>query len=126
MRIRVVCEHNEVRLPVLGELLALGWNRNQIVCPSSDSSDKEWRVPKNPSAQAGRERGRSFKGYPCDVALFNSIEGVSDPNHVVVLVECKLPGDPSSISELETCLVLEPHAPQHLPITKYHFEGSRK
>lgn len=103
-------EHNEVRVPTLEKLVALGWRRAQIVCPSPDGTDKEWRVPKNPSAQAARRRGRSFPGYPVDIALFDSVEGVSDPQHALIIVECKLPGDPSGLTELETYLTLEPHA----------------
>lgn len=103
-------EHNEVRLPLLDALVSLGWSRQQIVCPSPDTTDTEWRIPKNPSAQAARERGRSFESYPCDLIIFDSIEGCRDPEHALVIVECKLPGDSSGISELETYLTLEPRA----------------
>lgn len=101
-------EHNETRLPTLQKLVELGWSRAQIVCPSPDTSEKEWRVPKNPSAQAARERGRTFQSYPVDIAVFDSVEGSSDPEHALIIIECKLPGDPSGLSELETYLTLEP------------------
>ena len=103
-------EHNDVRLPTLQALIDLGWHRNQIVCPSPGSTDKEWRIPKNPSSQANRECGRSFESYPCDIAIFDSVDGVLDPEHAIILIECKLPGDTSGMSELETYLTLEPRA----------------
>lgn len=62
-------EHHEVRLPLLRELLRKGWSRDRIICPSPDSDDREWRVPKSPSENALREAGRSFNGYPVDMAI---------------------------------------------------------
>lgn len=103
-------EHNEVRLPLLSALVDLGWSRQQIVCPSPDTNEREWRIPKNPSAQAARERGRSFDSYPCDLIVFDSIEGYKDPEHALVIAECKLAGDTGGITELETYLTLEPRA----------------
>lgn len=38
-------KHHLTRLPVLDDLLKLGWDRNQIICPSPDSEDTEWYVP---------------------------------------------------------------------------------
>ena len=74
-------EHHLTRLPVLKALIDLGWRREQIQCPSPDSSDKEWRVPKTPSDSAQRELGRSYKGYPVDIALFDNGEGKGDWQH---------------------------------------------
>lgn len=101
-------EHHLTRLLVLKALIDLGWRREQIQCPSPDSSDKEWRVPKTPSDSAQRELGRSYKGYPVDIALFDNGEGKGDWQHCKVIVECKEPGDPSGLSELETYMGLEP------------------
>lgn len=103
-------EHHLTRIPVLESLLKLGWAREQIQCPSPDSDDKEWRVPKNPSAAAAREKGRSFDGYPVDVAIFDSKENKSDHRHIRIIVECKTPGDGSGLAELQTYMGLEPKA----------------
>lgn len=67
-------EHEEVRLPVLERLSRLGWSRGQIVCPSPDSGDVEWRVPHPASEHSKREAGRSYKGYPVDLVIFDSGE----------------------------------------------------
>ena len=56
-------EHHLTRLPVLERLLLLGWEREQIICPSPNSDDTEWHVPKTPSEATNRESKRSFKGY---------------------------------------------------------------
>lgn len=98
-------EHHQARLPVLEALLVLGWERSQIQCPPDD---REWRVPKNPSSAAAREKGRSFDGYPVDIALFDSSAGKGDWRHANVIIECKTPGDSSGLSELETYMGLEP------------------
>lgn len=34
-------EHHLTRLPVLERLLLLGWEREQIICPSPNSDDTE-------------------------------------------------------------------------------------
>lgn len=103
-------EHHLTRLPVLAELQALGWNRSQIICPSPDSDDVEWYVPKTPSEAANREAKRKFKGFPVDIALFDDVEYVGDYEHVVALIECKEPKKTVGISQLKIYLGLEPHA----------------
>ena len=103
-------EHHLVRLPLLDQLVSLGWNRDQIQCPSPDSSDKEWRVPKNPSSAALREKERAFEGFPVDVAIFDSVDGKGDYRHIKIVIECKAPNETAGISELETYLSLEPRA----------------
>lgn len=103
-------EHHQTRLPVLDALLGLGWARGQIQCPSPDSGDKEWRVPKNPSSAAKRENGRSFEGFPVDIAVFDSTEGKGDWKRLKILIECKAPGDASGLAELQTYMGLEPRA----------------
>lgn len=103
-------EHHEVRLPLLRELLRKGWDRDQIICPSPDSDDREWRVPKTPSENALREAGRSFKGYPVDMAIFDSPRHRGEWDHVIALVETKAPNHKEGISELSTYLGLEPNA----------------
>ena len=103
-------EHRLVRLPVLDSLIGFGWLREQIVCPSPDSDDTEWRVPKTPSEAAKRERGGKFEGFPCDIAVFDSPDNVGDWEHIEIIVEAKAPEVDVGISELETYLGLEPHA----------------
>lgn len=103
-------EHHNVRLPLLGKLTDLGWLREQIICPSPDSDDREWRVPKTPSEATKREQGRSYEGFPCDIAIFDSPENLGDWEHVEIIVETKAPNTNAGISELETYLGLEPHA----------------
>lgn len=103
-------EHNQVRLPLLEKLLNLGWHRSQIVCPSPDTSDTEWRVPKNPSSATLREKGAKYDGFPCDIAIFDSPDHVGMPEHVSVIIECKAPHEQFGLAELETYLALEPRA----------------
>ncbi len=103
-------EHHEVRLPLLDALVSLGWNRDQIQCPSPDSDDREWRVPRNPSSAARREKGQRFDGFPVDVAIFDSASDKGDYRHVSIIVECKAPNETAGVSELETYLSLEPRA----------------
>lgn len=103
-------EHAEVRLPLLEKLLELGWKREQIICPSPGSADTEWRVPKSPSEATRREKGERFEGYPCDIAMFDDPNHVGEPNHVIILFECKQPGEGAGVEQLETYLGLEPHA----------------
>lgn len=102
-------EHHLTRLPVLDALLKLGWERNQIICPSLDSEDTEWYVPKSPSEATNREAKRKFKGFPVDVALFDDVEYVGDYEHIVALIECKEPSKTEGISQLKIYLGLEPH-----------------
>lgn len=102
-------EHHLTRLPVLERLLTLGWERGQIICPSPDSDDTEWHVPKTPSEATNREAKRSFKGYPVDIAIFDDVEYVNDYEHIVAIVECKEPNKSEGISQLKIYLGLEPH-----------------
>ncbi len=103
-------EHWQTRLPVLSALIEAGWERGQIVCPSPDSDNSEWRVPKTPSDATEREAGRSFKGFPVDLALFDDAEFVGDYEHIVAIIECKAPNRTEGISQLKIYLGLEPHA----------------
>lgn len=103
-------EHHLTRLPVLERLLLLGWEREQIICPSPNSDDTEWHVPKTPSEATNRESKRSFKGYPVDIALFDDVEFVNDYEHIVAIIECKEPNKNEGISQLKIYLGLEPHA----------------
>lgn len=101
-------EHTEVRLPILDQLLKLGWSRGQIICPSPDSDDAEWRVPNPPSEHSKREAGRSFKGDPVDLAIFDSDENVGDPEHIKAIFEFKAPDIAVGKHQLLTYLANEP------------------
>lgn len=103
-------EHHLTRLPVLDNLMKLGWERAQIVCPSPDTDDTEWHVPKTPSEATKRESKQSFKGYPVDIALFDDVEFAGDYEHIVCIIECKEPNKLEGISQLQIYLGLEPHA----------------
>ena len=103
-------EHHTVRLPFLQKLLSAGWNRFQIICPSPDSIDKEWQVPKTPSDNASREAKRRFAGYPVDIAIFDEPAHVGEWDHIIAIVETKAETEDTGISQLETYLGLEPHA----------------
>lgn len=101
-------EHHLTRLPTLRSLLELGWSRDQIQCPSPESNDTEWRVPKTPSESSRREKGHGYNGFPVDMAIFDSVEGRGDWKHCKIIIECKEPSESSGISELETYMGLEP------------------
>ena len=101
-------EHHLVRLPVLRQLVELGWDRAQIICPSPDSDDTEWRVPKTPSDATKRERGASFAGYPVDIAVFSTPGGKGNPDELLFIVECKAPEEEAGISQLTSYLGFEP------------------
>lgn len=90
--------------PVVELLVSYGWSLDQIVF-----GKHEWRVPKSPSQATERERGNSFQGFPVDIAVFDSAKHVGKPKHLVFMVECKQPDDPSGVPQLETYLAGEPH-----------------
>jgi len=95
-------EHEEVRLPLIDKLVALGWHKDQILW------DPEWKVPKTPSDATKREEGKSFAGFPVDIALFETPERRGDREYVKVLIETKAPDIEAGISQLETYMSLEP------------------
>ena len=68
----------------------------------------EWRVPKTPSEAFKREKGRSFQGFPVDIAVFDDVKNVGDYRHILFVVECKEPDESKGISQLETYLSCEP------------------
>lgn len=103
-------EHHLTRLPVLKMLLKMGWEREQIICPSPESDNTEWHVPKTPSEATSREAKHKFKGFPVDIALFDDVEHVGDYEHVIALIECKEPSKKEGISQLKIYLGLEPHS----------------
>lgn len=101
-------EHELTRIPTLNALLKVGWDRKQIICPSDDSSDTEWRVPKTPHDATQRERKYSFEYYPVDMAIFDSPEHVGQYDHLFGIVECKKPDVDAGVNQLEIYMGLEP------------------
>ena len=90
--------------PLVQYLLDNGWHLEQIVF-----GKKEWFVPKSPSEQTKREKGRSFNGFPVDIAVFDDIKTIGDPRHLLFIIECKQPNEQAGVSQLEAYFVGEPH-----------------
>ena len=63
--------------PLVEILVSKGWNLKQIIF-----GKKEWKVPKTPSEASKREAGRSFAGFPVDIAVFDSVENANDYRHL--------------------------------------------
>ena len=108
-------EQQQVVGPLVQYLVSVGWSLDQMVFGRG-----EWRVPRNPSESHKRDMNRSFRGYPCDVAIFDSPERLGDPRHLVMIVETKAPKakgkqnrtpkEQRGVSQLESYMGLEPHA----------------
>lgn len=90
--------------PLVERLCTMGWHLDQIVF-----GRKEWYVPKTPSQASEREKGRSFEGFPCDIAIFDSPKHVGNYRHLLIIIECKQPNERVGVSQLETYLSSEPH-----------------
>lgn len=97
-------EHTQVRLPIVKGLEVLGW------APAQMQWEPEWRVPKAPSESKKREDGRSFDGWPVDLALFQDTDGKNDWQNIVGIVEFKAPDQKTGLSQLEIYLAREPRA----------------
>lgn len=97
-------EHQDVRLPTIAALTALGWSEAQL------QWRPEWRVPRAPSEASKREAGSSFSGYPVDLVLFDDEQHAGSWEHVVVVFEFKAPNLTTGLSQLETYLNHEPRA----------------
>ena len=98
-------EQQKVTGPLVSYLLSIGWQLGQMVF-----GKKEWRIPKTPSEATKREKGRSFSGFPVDIAVFDSVDGVGDPSHLLFVIECKQPTEKAGVSQMEAYYVGEPHA----------------
>ena len=98
-------EQTTVVGPLVEFLVSSGWDIGQIIFGKS-----EWRIPKSPSQATRREKKQSFDGFPIDIAVFDSRERVSDPRHLLFIIECKQPNETAGISQLEAYFVGEPHA----------------
>lgn len=97
-------EHQQVRLPVIEELVRAGWDRAQL------QWEPEWRVPKSPHDASSRELGRSFASWPVDLAIFEDSSTVGSWEHVLIICEFKAPNVDAGVSQLETYLAREPRA----------------
>jgi type I restriction enzyme M protein len=97
-------EQQSVVGPLVAHLASIGWDLDQIVFGKS-----EWKVPKTPSEATKREKGRSFDGFPVDIAVFDDPSNVRDYRHILFIVECKQPDEKAGISQLESYFVGEPY-----------------
>jgi predicted RNA methylase len=97
-------EHQKVRLPTIAALAALGWERGQM------RWQPEWRVPRSPHDAAKREAGKSFEGWPVDLAIFDDASHVGDWERILIIFEFKEPTIEAGISQLEIYLAREPRA----------------
>ena len=88
-------EHQQVRLPTIKKLHALGWHAGQL------QWQPEWRVPKSPHDAAKREAGSSFGGWPVDLVLFEDEQRSGSWEHVLVVFEFKAPNLSAGLSQLE-------------------------
>lgn len=73
-----------------------GWDGDQIV-----SRPRQWRVTATPSGR---------REWPVDVAIFDSREHARDPEHILIICECKRPDVETGIEQLKIYLDREPHA----------------
>lgn len=103
-RLKDTPEQKEVVGPLVAYLLSNGWNLGQIVF-----GKQEWRVPRSPSEATRREKGQSFQGFPVDIALFDDPANVTDPHHLLMIIECKQPNETAGVDQLASYFVAEPH-----------------
>src|SRR5215213_8812586 len=91
--------------PLIEYLCDLGWQLDQMVF-----GKQEWYVPKTPSEASKLEKSNKFAGFPCDIAIFDSVEYAGNPRHLLIIVECKQPSEKVGVQQLETYLSNEPYA----------------
>jgi predicted RNA methylase len=97
-------EHQKVRLPTIKALVELGWDSGQL------RWKPEWRVPQSPHDAAKREDGKSFAGWPVDLAIFDDVRHAGAWEHVLAICEFKAPSLTTGVSQLEIYLAREPRA----------------
>lgn len=89
-------EEIDATQPLLDILInEAGWQPAQIV-----SRPQQWRVPAAPS-----DRRR----WPVDIAIFDDPERARDPEHVVIICECKRPDEETGVAQLKIYMDREPH-----------------
>lgn len=96
-------ENQYTRIPLIQRLIEMGWNEHQL------QFKPEWRVPATPSDASKRENGESFKGFPVDLAIFDSPSNVGNYMHLDILVETKKPNRKEGINQLEIYMTMEPN-----------------
>ena len=96
-------EHTNVRIPLLAEFERLGWDPNQM------QYEPEWKVPKSPSEASKREAGKSFQGFPVDIAIFDNASNLGNYENIQIIVETKAPDIDLGINQLKIYMGLEPH-----------------
>ncbi|WP_326688840.1 N-6 DNA methylase [Streptomyces sp. NBC_01795] len=97
-------EHQQVRRPTIKSLVEAGWDTGQL------KWQPEWRVPQSPHDAAKREEGKSFAGWPVDLAIFDDVRHAGDWEHLLVICEFKQPTIEAGVSQLEIYLGREPRA----------------
>jgi type I restriction enzyme M protein len=90
--------------PLVQRLVDAGWKLDQM-----EFGKREWLVPKSPSEASKREKGKSFRGFPVDIALFESPATRGDYKSLVFVIECKKPDETSGLEQLDIYLGREPH-----------------
>jgi type I restriction enzyme M protein len=73
-----------------------GWDPKQII-----SRPNQWRVRASPSGK---------RIWPVDVAIFDDAAKARDPDHVIIICECKKPNVNTGIEQLKIYLDREPNA----------------
>ncbi len=104
-RLKSIREQKEVVGPLIQFLTSIGWKLDQM-----EFGKREWRVPKTPSEATKRERGHSYDGFPCDVAVFDSASRRGDFRHLIAIIETKTAEESAGVAQLETYMALEPYA----------------
>lgn len=103
-RLKNIPEQRLVVGPLVQFLVDQGWQLEQMVFGKT-----EWLVPKAPSEQTKREKGRPYAGFPVDIAVFDSPKTFGDPRHLLFIIECKQPNEQAGVTQLESYFVGEPH-----------------
>jgi type I restriction enzyme M protein len=89
-------EEVQATQPLLDILInEAGWSINQLI------SRPQWRVPPSPS---------DTRRWPVDIAIFDEPANRGNPEHIVMLCECKRPDVQTGIDQLKIYLGREPHA----------------
>ena len=93
-RLKNTPEQKSVVGPLVSYLVNNGWHPEQMVY-----GKQEWYIPKTPSEATRRQKGRSFPGFPVDVAVFDDPAHVGDPRHLLFIIECKQPTEPAGVTQ---------------------------
>lgn len=98
-------EYEKTGKKLIELLESRGWSKDMMMI------NPEYRVPKSPSEASKREKNsKTWKGFPVDLAVFDSVRNVGDPAHIVMIAETKKPGVHEGLSQLQTYMSLEPTA----------------